>query len=514
MFRITRFLTATLLLTALALLAGCDESDDAPAPGAPAPVAESNTRSLGTIGPWGGAYPSDMVLGGDTGDLAHTLFVTDEATVDATGGARILALDLETTGYLNSTVFSIFTLDKTDLLQNDGSPVDAGDTFGAMGGSDPSTDQVLILSETRGLVLTSAGSETHASTTGFVACLTLFDPTAGTHTQTINLGLSYTPSGSPTRSDGTAIGSFEQSNPSGVAFVSTGSDTGKIYVSMSNLYEWPWGAPPVYNPGTVQVFDVDFSAGTPIDTTPSATILTTRWNPVHVTLYHSADTGTDWVLATNAGIKTTSGLPYESASFTVSSIDVLNTVSDNVRATIGMGLAALSFNAVAIGKDGTGRTVGLIGSTFFGNLYAVDLSGLDEDPEDVAGIRALRSAYNPIQVFHSDQGDAHTWGADVALSPNGAYAFVTAYNQAEVHVVLCPGDWETGRFEAHPRDFKTPFAFTGLGGGTASLSRILIREGTFSGPDVLVLQSDTPVTPASGNEYGAVGTIDTHGRTR
>ncbi|MHC5038905.1 MAG: hypothetical protein ACYTHM_16465, partial [Planctomycetota bacterium] len=65
------------LALAAALWIGCAEDEDDPAPpSTPAPVAQSNVRTLDALGPWGGAYPSDMVLGGTSGTLSETLFVT------------------------------------------------------------------------------------------------------------------------------------------------------------------------------------------------------------------------------------------------------------------------------------------------------------------------------------------------------------------------------------------------------------------------------------------------------
>jgi len=271
------------------------------------------------------------------------------------------------------------------------------------------------------------------------------------------------------------------------------------------------------------VFDVDLTASPPV-ILPSVTVVRpAKWNPVHLTAYTSPATGKTHVLVSNAGVTqyygTTSSWgyspPYQTVSHTDASIEVIDPATDVVVATIPMGLAALSFNAIAIGKDATGRTVGMIGSSFYGRVYAMDLSGLDLVPVQASTVRPLRSAYNPIEVFHSREGDKHTWACDVALAPNGRYAFVSAFNQAEAHAIACPEDWETGAFTADPEPFSTPFAFTALDNGVPNITRIVIRRGEFTGPDVLVLQSNAELSmPGTNLKYGAIGTIDTAGRTK
>ncbi|MCU0722112.1 MAG: hypothetical protein MUC63_00590 [Planctomycetes bacterium] len=512
-----RFLRIPLLLV-LAAAAGCPPADDGSPSEPPPPFATSNAKPLNAVDPWGSGFPSDMALA-DSDALRGTLFVVDEASVDAAGGARVLALDLDAPGMPASAAFGGLHLLKTDLRHADGSGVGAGDTFGAFGVEAAAAD-LLMISPTSACLLASAS---HEGDPPFLANLFWFNPTNASLPQTLNLAIPTTPPTSSVRSDGSAVGTHTQSNPTGTAWVPSGGTAGKLYVSMSNLHGAAAMNAMVYNPGTVLAFNVDTGASPPVSLPPAATVRPGKWNPVQVTAYTSAATGKSWVLVSNAGVTQYYGTaaswgyspPYQTASFTEASIEVIDPATDAVAATIPMGLAALSFNAIAIGKDGTGRTVGMIGSSFFGQVYAVDLSGLDENPMQPAKVRPLRSAYRPIPVFHSREGDAHTWACDVALAPNGRLAFVSAFNQAEVHAVECPEDWETGEFRARPEPFARPFEFEALDGGVPSVTKLAVRRGAFSGPDVLVLQSNAELAmPGTNLKFGSIGTIDTAGRTR
>ncbi|MHC4598868.1 MAG: hypothetical protein ACYS47_07680 [Planctomycetota bacterium] len=514
--RRTNWIAAGLALVLAAGL-GCprDPHDPAPPP-TPAPTAASNTRSLNTVDTWGSAFPSDMELV-DTPALRDTLFVNDEATVEAAGGAQILALDLSTPSWPASGQYTGFTLQKTDLLHSGGTPVGAGDTFGAWM-LEAKTEDLLVVSGTAGFLLVG---QSHEGDAPFLANLVHFDPTTGALLQVVNLAVSYADTGL-TRSDGTAIASFVQTNPAGVAFVSTGGSTGKLYVVMSNLYSTTGMNDFVFNPGTVQVFDVLLGGGTPITTPATTVIRPTKWNPVHATPYVSPQTGAGFVLVSNGGITEYYGQPpfgysppYQTFSQTESNIEVIDAATDAIVADIPMGLAALSMGDIAIGKDGADRTVGMIGSKFYGHLYAVELTGLDQNPIDTASIKPIRNGYHPIPVFQSALGNDHTWAVDVALSPNGRYAFVGAFNQADVHVVSLPADWYTGTFTVNPASLAAPYHFTALDNGIPNVTRILVRKGDFIGPDVLVLQSNTELSMTPTNlKYAGIGTVDTHGRTK
>jgi len=509
--------SAAVALAAALGLAGCPP-DDGGTPEPPAPAAVSNARPLNAVDPWGGGFPSDMQIG-DAESLRGTLFVTDEAAVDAAGGARVLAFDMELPGLPSSTAFGGFHLLKTDLRHTGGSGVQPADTFGSWG-VEAATADLLVISPTAACLLASAS---HEGDPPFLANLFWFNPMNASLPQTVNLAIPTTPPGTPVRSDGSSVGTFTQSNPTGMAWVTTGPAAGKLYVSMSNLHGAAAMNAMVYNPGTVMAFSVDLGSSPPVTVPPAAVIRPGKWNPVQVTAYTSPATGKSYALVSNAGVTQYYGTtpswgyspPYQTASFTDASVEVIDPATDAIVASIPMGLAALSFQAIAIGKDGTGRTVGMIGSSFAGQVYAMDLSGLDADPVQTASLRPLRSAYHPIPVFHSREGDDHTWACDVALAPNGRYAFVSAFNQAEVHVLGCPSDWETGEFEAHPEPFAAPFKFQALDVGKPSVTRLIVRRGEFQGPDVLVLQSNAELAiPGTNQKFGAIGTIDTHGRTR
>jgi hypothetical protein len=157
---------------------------------------------------------------------------------------------------------------------------------------------------------------------------------------------------------------------------------GALFVSVSNLGANAGTVNTQYLPGAVLVFDFDTSV-TPTRVSPDATtpvLFTSGFNPTHVTPYRSPG-GRDFVLVTVTGAlgltpddpatpeREAGGQPLTNAA-----IDVIDAAARRLVATIPLGLAAPSFERLAI--DPTGR-VAMVGSAVGRKLYAVDLAPLE-----------------------------------------------------------------------------------------------------------------------------------------
>jgi hypothetical protein len=212
--------------------------------------------------------------------------------------------------------------------------------------------------------------------------------------------------------------SFYSSFTSGAAVAA-----GALFVSVSNIGANPGRPDTQFLPGAVLVFDFDPSA-TPPRVAPSATgsvIFTSGFNPTHATAYR-APSGREFVLVTVSGAL---GLAPDDAAtpereaggqaLTNAAIDVIDAAQRRVVATIPLGLAAPSFDRLAI--DPTGR-VAIVGSAVARRLYAVDLAPLDTV--------TLSPGAAPLVLDGSGGPDAVIFDADTPLElpalPNGAPA--------------------------------------------------------------------------------------------
>ncbi len=496
---------------------------------AAAPLVASQAFSLGAVDSSGSGFPPDMCVARDPA-MSRTLFAVDDAEVGALDGAKVLAVNMDLTPPGADSAYTTFALGKTDLLHPGGSAVGASDTFGSWG-LEAAADDLLVVHSGLAFLLVSSSCENDPP---YLADLAVFKPSDGSLLQVLNVALQFTPPGGSVRSDGTAIASsFVQTNPSGLAYVPGLGTQGRLYVSMSNLHDSS-GFPRtmVYNPGTIMAFDVDTSLAQPVTAAPASTLIPSRWNPVHLTHYPSAQSGCDYVLVTEAGITTYYGTsasygyspPYQYVCHTDAAVEIIDAASSQFlswdpgtgsRTTIDLGPAAPSLDDIAIAADPAGGTAGLLGSSFYGRIYAIDISGLDQYPAGAAGLRPLRNAYNPVQVF-SHCGSDHDFASSVSVSPDGGYAMVSDFNGAAARVVALPANWVTGEFAANPEFFETPLAFTALDGGLPRIGKLLFRSGTFAGPEAFVLVSNVEPNFMSPTnlKFGAVATVDFHGRVK
>jgi hypothetical protein len=212
--------------------------------------------------------------------------------------------------------------------------------------------------------------------------------------------------------------SYFSSYTSGAAVAS-----GALFVATSNLGANPGRPDTQFLPGTVLVFDFDASA-TPPRVSPSATgavLFTSGFNPTHATAYRSPS-GRDFVLVTVSGALGLApddpATPEREAggqALGEAAIDVIDAAERRLVATIPLGLAAPSFDRLAI--DPTGR-VALVGSAVARQLYAVDLAPLDT--------LVLAPGAAPLVLDGSTGPDAVIFDAASPLAlparPNGAPA--------------------------------------------------------------------------------------------
>ena len=221
----------------------------------------------------------------------------------------------------------------------------------------------------------------------------------------------------PTRCDSSQP-SFFSSFTSGAAVAA-----GALFVSVSNIGANPGRPDTQFLPGAVLVFDFDPSA-TPPRVAPSATgavLITSGFNPTQVTAYRSPS-GRDFALVTVSGALGLApddpATPEREAgglALTNGAIDVIDAAERRLVATIPLGLAALSFDRLAI--DPTGR-IAIVGSAVARRLYAVDLAPLDT--------LVLAPGAAPLVLDGSSGPDAVIFDAAAPLElpalPNGAPA--------------------------------------------------------------------------------------------
>jgi len=188
----------------------------------------------------------------------------------------------------------------------------------------------------------------------------------------------------------------------------------------------------------VLVFDLDLTA-TPPSIGPDPTtplIFTSGFNPTHVTSYRTPG-GRDLVLVTVSGatglVADDPSTPEREAggvALTPAAIDVIDAAQRRLIATVPLGLAALSYEELAI--DPTGR-VAFTGSAIARRLYAVDLAPLDALPTDPsAPVQVLDGSSGPdARIFdaaHPFEVPARPDGAPVATCPG--YIVGTAFSAA------------------------------------------------------------------------------------
>lgn len=393
-------------------------------------------------------YPSDLEIV-DASGLADIAFVFD--------GATIVAVRLGAGALTAATGISGYTLQTASV-------------FG---------DDLCVLSSSAGFATASAGNSSGSP----VAVVEVFHPTTGANRQIVNVARTFTNGASLPDSDASTSSSFTQANVAGACYVPTSPTQGKLYVTMSNLKAFGVSAPD-FHPGTVQVWAVDWSLGTPVASAPTATLTTTHYNPTHATPFTDPASGRRYVCVTCTG-KYAFGGPVA----TPGSIDVIEVSSDLRVTNIPLGNAAPAFQDVAwrqvTNPSGVVETYGLVGSALFGSLYQVNLTQLDA----LRQAATLPSSYtaavvndvsNPIAVTTTSD-----FIVDVEAAAGGRYVFCTSFNLGEMRIVDFGG--ATPVVNASPGPFRVGSATNGI-----SVNSLEIRPGNFEGPELFTLTGSFP----------------------
>ncbi|GAG31419.1 unnamed protein product, partial [marine sediment metagenome] len=236
---------------------------------------------------------------------------------------------------------------------------------------------------------------------------------------------------------------------------------------------------------------------------------TTGFNPTGLAR-HVTPSGRELVLVTVTGAILGASVPDSARS--EASIDVIDPTGPRIIATIPLGLAAPSFEAVAIDAS---EQIAWIGSVTSKQLYAIDLRALD-DPRLYVGngppviLDGMSVGFPDVRIFSADtplelpkrldrpsSGFCSGW-TYVTTNARGTEAFATDY---------CDGTLSRIRFDLSgdpaipfaPDRFQvvgqtTPFAPTPSPGEKTAPGFVSIRPGIpgvdYDSPDVFVLVGD------------------------
>jgi hypothetical protein len=409
-----------------------------------------------------GGFPSDLVVDG-----SGNLYTVDDAQIPA----RIVAYPD------GSTLTTLVTLTVNHLIDHDGtSPARAPSTwgnglFGAFVGD-------IELAHNRWLLVTVGAGNSLSDDTSKplrLANLVVIDTQTAMVVQTVNLAWPLVKDGQ--MSSGGSYRTIPQSLPSMVAFVPAhdGTLTGQVMVAMSNGGGSSAGLQQFFG-GTVQVWQADFGQGQPlsVETTGKAAADVTRtyvspnFNPVGLTPYTVAQ-DSDYVILTSAGASRFDQ-SYVAHPTTDAYLEFLDLGATQWRDSwrINLGAVLPAPQQLARGKDGAGRAFAVLTSQTYAAAYFVDLSGLESDPVDPAGLRLMRTVeLTPNAKTSAGSG----FLPGVALSPSGGSAIVSSFNSGTLSVLLLPDDVESGEILVDPEPF------TALGPARSSLGALVAPFG-------------------------------------
>lgn len=266
-----------------------------------------------------------------------------------------------------------------------------------------------------------------------------------------------------------------------------------------------------YQPGTVLAFDWVEQAGgftvRPLEN--NAVLFTTGFNPTGLA-HHVTPSGRELVLVTVTGAILGASVP--DSARTEAAIDVIDPSGPRIVATIPLGFAAPSFEAVAIDAS---AQIAWIGAVTSKQLYAIDLRALD-DPRLYTGngppviLDGMSVGFPDARIFSADaplilperldraSGGACGGWTYVATNASGTEAFATDF---------CDGTLTRVRFDVSgnppipftPDRFQvvgqtTPFAPTPSPGEQTAPGFVAVRPGVpgidYESPDVFVLVGD------------------------
>jgi len=417
---------------------GGNPNPPAPPPGAPPFVADATFLDLGKAG----AFPSDLAADG-----RGSLYTVDDAAIPAnvlqypaSGGKRSVPL----------TASHLIDFDGTRPAAAPSAFDFAGGLFGAF------TGDLEVAFERWLLVTVGAGNSasTYQGRELRLANLVLIDMQAGAVVQTIDLAWTVARSGQ--QSTGNPIPFIPQSLPSQVLFVP--SDTaplrGRVYVAMSNGAGDSNGLT-LWYPGTVQVWNVDFSRPQPLapdlqgrDPLHSTrTFVSNHFNPVGLTRYRNA-VDVDYLLLTNAGASR-----FDASFIAIPESDAILEVLDlstrqwQPALETDLGPILPAAQRMPLGRDGTGRPFGVLSSQTFAAAYVVGLGGLEQRPPDPQGLGLLRT----IELAPDGSTTAGSgFHPGIGLTASSRTMIVSSFLPAALRVVALPEDVANGAIEVDP----------------------------------------------------------------
>jgi hypothetical protein len=459
-----------------------------------------------------GSFPSDVYRYGST------VFTTDADAVEG-DGALVVPIDASGGAPGPSTAFRTVRVRASDLVDSLGNPGDASNPIGF----GFYLNDVLVVRDDLGFVLANAaGSDSVPTCSNLVA----FDPTAGTVLQVVDLANPFPGIAPYLDSTGAPIppGGFLQAGSEGVEYVPTSSTGGLLYVAMSNFV---FGGPSfgaVKYPGTVQVFDVDALAATPVSPRPSPmfatqTLVTAHYNPVALTRL-PGPLGVERLLVTVAGT-TGYDAAFNLVPASASSVDVFDGKTTGYLGTFPVGHAGLSATRPAVGRDEAGHLVGFFPSSVTGEVYLLRLDGLTSDPVDAPRVAVLRGVGNGIPIDPAAAGGPGGNVTGVGLSPNGRTLVVAGFGNLFAFPAPAPGRLLALSL---PDDLVTGSQFgTAYLPGTTSLvtvpgrtlGALVLAERPGAGPDVFVAVGGTvDLSTFLGSGPASIGTLSTFGLIR
>jgi len=266
-----------------------------------------------------------------------------------------------------------------------------------------------------------------------------------------------------------------QSLPSQVAFVPDllVPGTGRLYVACSNGAGNANGLS-LWFQGTVQVWRVDFNSPQPLspDLTAKAptdmtrTFVSDHYNPVGLTHIRSA-VNVDYLILTDAGssLFDTNFVAHPETDAVLEFLD-LGTEQWRKGYEVNLGRILPAVQKIALGHDALGRSFGAISSQTYSSAYAIDLSGLDQNPVSVPDLRLLRT----IELV---PGGSLTTGSGfhpgIGMTTSGRTLVVSTFAPARLHVVGLPGDIEHGAIVVSPAPFDESDLTAELSGGMGML---------------------------------------------
>ena len=478
-----------------------------------APVWNEDAAPLGRTATFG-SFPSDLVR------YRSSLFTTDADAIEA-DGARIVAFDVGAAGPFPSARFRDVPLNAQDLFDADGVLGDASNPigFGFF------VNDLLVATDTMGFALVNAGGSDSAPG---LSNLVVFDPTAGTIRQVVQLAVPYSSPAPLFDSAGAAVpaNTFVQSQAEGVALLPSGEGRGLLVVAMANIV---FGAPSygaVKEPGTVQVFDVDDAAAAPVSARPTAglstqTLRTLDYDPVAVTRLANPS-GPDRLLVTVAG---TTGFDGSGrlVPVTTSSVEAYDATTLALLGRFDLGLAGLAGVPPAVGRDGVGHRVAYLASSVNGEAYALRLDGLLGPAVQSALVAVLRGPHNGIPVDPAAAGGPGGNVAGVALSTAGDVLVLSGFGDLFAFPAPQPGrllalslPFDVVGTGAFPTPFL-PGAATVVttAGRTLGPVAIVPGAGFGPGPEVFVAVGGA-MDPATflGAGPASIGSLDTFDRVR